>query len=206
MGADQRVVEVGVEQLGPRDTELGADQHRQEAADTEEHEGHDEVLDADNLVVGRVLPVLRTTGVLARHVLGVGVGEVVTQHPADRAGEGAYADHETDDPADVHERDLDLKAVWQREVVLLPTPGDLLHDRANGDIEDRCENNAAHGGREEVRVAEETPRLTDLTRLGNVRLLVDGYGGGTHDVLAPPCSRTHDVNWSWVTTRSCVSM
>src|SRR6185437_6770674 len=60
-----------VEVLVARARELGAEEHRQEAADEEEDDGRDDVLDADHLVVG-VDPevVAPAAGAVTRVILG----------------------------------------------------------------------------------------------------------------------------------------
>ena len=50
--ADERQIRAGREDLVSRTQELGADEHRVQAADEEEEADADEVLDADDLVVG----------------------------------------------------------------------------------------------------------------------------------------------------------
>ena len=94
----------------PGDAEFSPNEHGEEPAESEQRKRHDEVLDADHLVVGRVLPVLPLALALAGHVLGIVVGDVMAEHPADRAGERANADHEADDPGHVRCSDERIEA------------------------------------------------------------------------------------------------
>ena len=55
---DEPVVGLRVHELHPRLGELGAEEHRHQAADDEEDERRHEVLDADHLVVGVDLEVV----------------------------------------------------------------------------------------------------------------------------------------------------
>ncbi len=72
VSGEEAVVGRRVDDLGARLRQLGPDQHRHQAADEEEEEGSDDVLDTDHLVVGVefevVLPALGA-------VLGVIVGD-----------------------------------------------------------------------------------------------------------------------------------
>ena len=72
VGGEEAVVGRRVDDLGARLGELGADQHRHQAAHEEEEEGGADVLDADHLVIGvEVEVVLPALGA----VLGVVVGD-----------------------------------------------------------------------------------------------------------------------------------
>ena len=68
---EEAVVRLRVDELHPGLRELGAHEHRQQAADEEEEDRRDDVLDADHLVVGVdaevVAPAVRA---VARVVLG----------------------------------------------------------------------------------------------------------------------------------------
>ena len=186
MRADDGVVEVRREDLGPRDAELGTDEHRQEAAHTEEHQGHDQVLDADDLVVGRVLPVAELALALAGHVLGVSVGEVVAQNPANRPGESTDAGHEPDDPRYVGGRDEGLiPDLLERGVLGAPR-----HKLAAHCVGDDGQHDAGDEAGEDVGAVQEATGLAVLLGLGNGRLLVNVLGHNAHEVFAPPITRT----------------
>ncbi|CAB4925897.1 unannotated protein [freshwater metagenome] len=206
MGTDERIVEIGVEYFSPGDPELGPDEHREEATAPEQDESHDEVLDADDLVVGRVLPVLPLALTLAGHVLGIVMGDVVAEHPAERPGKGADADHEPDNPSDVGRADERIEA-HLRVIGVLGAPWDQL--RSNGVGHDR-EHEAQAGAGEDVRPVQESAGLAVLLGLRHGRLLEDIRGlnrvDGAHTVLFPPISRTQASNCSWVTTLICVSI
>ena len=90
--AEEAVVRVRVDELRARRRELGAHEHRQQAADEHEEERGDDVLDPDHLVIGVdaevVLPGVRA---VARVVLGP---RRAPGRPVEPVVEGAEADEE----------------------------------------------------------------------------------------------------------------
>ena len=90
--ADDRQVRAGGEDLVVRSQQLGADQHRVQAADEEEQPDAPEVLDADDLVVGAEAEVARPASLLL-----LPQRRRVAEQALDRVVEEAEADEEADD-------------------------------------------------------------------------------------------------------------
>jgi len=199
VGAHERVVEVGIEDFHPREAQLGANEHREQAAEAEDDHRHDEVLDADDLVVGGEAPVAELALVLARHELGVLVGEVAAEEPADRADERPHATHEADDPADHHRPERRTRC-RVGEVGRERTRRELdVHEEA----EHQREDNAADQAGEEVEMAHDAAGLAVLLGLRHL-YLVDGRGA--HEGDTPPLSRMKELKASGGMTRISVSM
>ena len=204
MGTHQGVVEVGVEDFHPRNTELRADEHGEQAAEAEDDHRHDEVLDADDLVVGGEAPVAERALVLAGQEFGIGVREIAAEQPADGSDERPHAAQEADDPADHHRPE---RRTGRRvgEVGRDGTGGELaVHDEA----EDEGEDDAAHQAGEEVEMADEATGLAMLLRLRDLNLIDQrrAHGIRAHEVLPPPDSRMTVSKVSDGSTRISVSM
>ena len=95
---------------GPQ--QLGADQHRVQAADEEEEPDAREVLDADDLVVGAEAEVARPAAGLL-----LAQRRRVAAQPRDRVVEEAEPGEEPDDAAEVGEEDGQLVLVGVAEVL-----------------------------------------------------------------------------------------
>ena len=106
MHADERQVLVGADERGHGVQQLGADQHRVEAADEEEDADPDQVLDADDLVVGAQAEV-------APDPLALLLAQ--RRRPSEQARDRVVGEAEADQEAD-HAEDV---AEQQRDVVLV---------------------------------------------------------------------------------------
>ena len=118
--------------------ELGADQHRDQAADEEEEEGGDDVLDPDHLVIGVELEVVAPD---CRAVLGVVLGDRRRAGgPAEPVVEGAEADQEAERAGD--RRDDQVRVAGRLGLEDLEAG-----DRAQGDDQAEAERRADAGSR-----------------------------------------------------------
>src|SRR5581483_8165048 len=109
---DEREIRAGRPNLVIRTQELGADEHRVQAADEEEEADADEVLHADDLVVGAEAEVAADP---ARLLLAQ--RRRVAAQARERIVEEAEPDEEADDAAEVRHHDRELVVVDVPEVV-----------------------------------------------------------------------------------------
>ena len=115
MQADEGEVLARAEDVRLRPQQLEADQHRVDAAEEDEEADPDQVLEADDLVVGRVADVARP----AARVLGVEVVDVgrPPRDPRERVVEEAEPGQEADHAEQVGEEERDVVLVRVAEVV-----------------------------------------------------------------------------------------
>ena len=119
--------------------QLGADQHRVEAAEEEEEPDADEVLQADHLVVGREAEVAPDPGRLAH-----GQVDRAPEHAADGIVEEAEADEPADDREDVAEQQRDVVLIGRRDEV--DVRADALADPLPDRVPDQREHDRRRAG------------------------------------------------------------
>jgi hypothetical protein len=149
--ADQREVLVGAERVRVGLQQLGADQHRVEAADEEEHADADQVLHGHDLVVGRE-PEVADDALLDRLVLGQ--RGRMAEHAADRVVGEAQADQEADHAQEVAEHDRDVVLPRLGRVILQARAVDVAADRV---IADRVPDDRQHDGGQQVEADQPPP-------------------------------------------------
>ena len=149
--------------------QLGADQHRVQAADEEEQPDAPQVLDADDLVVGAETEVAVDAGVFL-----LSQRRRITAQAGERVVEEAEADEEADDAADVREVDGQLVVVDVGEVA-----DAQAGDRMGSEPAHIPATDAEDGTGEEVEAEQAAPERR--ARLGD--------GGGGHPALLSGAGR-----------------
>ena len=155
MDGNEAVVHLLVDEVVTRNDELGTNRHGQDATGTQQHGGHNDVLDTDDLVVRAVLPVARTPLVLTGVVQVVSAGVVRTDQPATGSVKGTDAEPEAEDPANGQRRRDEVRVVTARRVeeVVSQEPA-----------QPREHHTTNHGGEEVL-----TTRQSATLRCGRVR-------------------------------------